>query len=92
MSDLQRLEDLVLAEHERADALAAQVSALKSICFALVSTHSNPVALRDVLSHMKEISIAKALGGSASDAMIVELERLLDAALRPEPKDSVSSA
>lgn len=92
MSDLQRLEDLVLAEHERADALAAQVSALKAICFALVSTHSNPAALRDVLSRMKEISIAKALGGSASDAMIVELERLLDAALRPEPKDSVPSA
>ena len=91
MSDLQRLEDLVLAEHDRADALVAQVSALKAICFALVSTHPNPAALRVVLGHMKEISIAKTLGGDAPDAMIVELERLLDAALRQEPKDSEPS-
>jgi hypothetical protein len=88
MNDLQRLEDLVLAEHERADVLAGQVSALKAICFALVATHSNPAALRDVLCRVKEISIAKALGGSAPDAMIAEIERLLDAALRSEQKGS----
>lgn len=92
MNGLRRLEDLVLAEHDRADALAAQVSALKVICFALVSTHPNPVALRDVLARMKEISIAKALGGSTPDATIVELEKILDAALRPEQKSSVPSA
>ena len=82
MSDLQKLENLVLTEHERADALSAQVSALKAICFALVSTHHDHAALRGVLARMKEISIAKALGGNAPDAMIAELEKLLDASLR----------
>ena len=91
MSDLQRLEDLVLAEHKRADALAGQISALKAICFALVSTHPNHAALRSVLDRMKEISIAKALGESTPDAMIAELEKLLDAAMRPQPKGPASS-
>lgn len=84
---LQRLEDLVLAEHERANALAGQVSALKAICFALISTHQDHAALRSALSRMKEISIAKALGGNAPDAMIAELEKLLDTAItRPDPE------
>lgn len=79
---IAQLADLILAEHERADALAGQVAALKTICAALIATHTNRDALRDALGAMKEMSIAKALGGLASDETIDALENGINAALK----------
>jgi hypothetical protein len=62
---------------DRLDQVIGQLAALNTFCIAVVATHPDPQALRKCLLTLSEVTIAKTLGGAASDQMLAGVEIVL---------------
>ena len=54
-----------------------QLAALKTFCVAVLATHPEPEILKKCLDTLSEVTLAKTLGDSASEAMLAGVESVL---------------
>jgi len=64
-------------EIDRLEHIIGQVAALKTFCVTVVATYPNPVELSKCLSTLAEVTMAKTLGGAASESVLADIESVL---------------